>query len=344
MIHTASSDNFLQNQGIPSYFEAVCDCLNRQSFRAFEFIYIDTFYEDNQENFAKIISTLPFQVKHVPIHPGHRYWYDLNHIYISAAKNTGILYADGGLIVTCDDGEFFPEDFLLRYWQNYNNGYLTHSYHKRMTNIKTENGKPIYPIDGDIYINDHRAKHVENQQTYPHKHGTWAFAGSSFTLVQALQLNGFNEKMDGCKSLEDCDFGTRLGMVGAKFILDKEAYLYIVDHQSYSEAAVTIGPDGQQTMPLCSPVKQKNITNLIAIENYGICRCSVELLDVRANCGQLTDKHFEIIKRETLRYRGFDPLAEDNKANLDIWLKTPNFDLKKERQILRESADWKWHE
>jgi len=46
MIHTASQDNFLKNQGIDSYFENVCINLSRQSHKSFELIYIDTFYED----------------------------------------------------------------------------------------------------------------------------------------------------------------------------------------------------------------------------------------------------------------------------------------------------------
>ena len=49
MIHTASQDNFLKNQGIDSYFENVCINLIRQSHKSFELIYIDTFYEDNKQ-------------------------------------------------------------------------------------------------------------------------------------------------------------------------------------------------------------------------------------------------------------------------------------------------------
>ncbi|RDJ35494.1 MAG: glycosyltransferase family 2 protein [Crenarchaeota archaeon] len=340
MIHTASFDDFLKNQGINSYFESLIDNLERQTFKDFEFIYIDTFYEDNKDRFASYPSS--FCVKHVPVHPNHRYWYDLGYVYISAAKNTGILYADGELLVTCDDAEFFPDNLLEKYWKYYEIGHLLHAHHKRMTRINTHDGKLTFPIEGDIYVNDHRFNHVKNGGYYPHKHGTWLFAGTSFPLAEALLLNGFNERMDGCKSLEDCEFGTRLALTGLKFLLDHDGYIYILDHQSYGNETATFGPDGPATSPKPHETKKKDIKNLIAIENHGFCCCANELREIKANAKPLTEKHWEIIQRETLKYRNFDPLAPENKENLDIWTKTPTFDLKKERKALRNSPDWKW--
>ena len=49
MIHTASCDFFLENQGIKSYFENILRNLSRQTLKEFEFIYVDTFYEENKE-------------------------------------------------------------------------------------------------------------------------------------------------------------------------------------------------------------------------------------------------------------------------------------------------------
>ena len=70
------------------------------------------------------------------------------------------------------------------------------------------------------------------------KNGTWTYAGTSFSLEDALIMNGFNEKMDGCKSLEDCEFGSRLQMLERSFVSDKEGIVYIVDHPSYSSYVV----------------------------------------------------------------------------------------------------------
>lgn len=334
MIHTASCDDFLADKGIPSYFEALVENLNRQTFKNFELIYIDTYRDSN--NFDSYISKAGFQVKHVAIHPNHRYWFDRSCCYISAAKNTGILYADGALLVTCDDSEFFPDDLLEKYWCYYNCGYFMHSLHKRMKSIDLVNGKIKYPISGDIYVNDHRWGAVTDVKY--HNAGSWTFAGTSFSLDAALLLNGFNEKMDGCKSLEDCDFGGRLALAGHQFAMDTTGFLYILDHQSYG--LTTSGSDGQ--ISEVKEIKKKEISNFIAVENYGMLRSAVELNDFVANTKPVTPEQLQIIQRETLKYRQFDPLAEENKQNFEIWLNTPSFDLKAERAALRQSSEWKW--
>jgi len=346
MIHTASYDDFLTNQGIKSYFKALTNCLNEQKHKDFELIFVDTFYEKNKENFSSIIDFLGFQVKHVAIHSNHRYWFDKGYCYISAAKNTGILYADGELLVTCDDGEFFPEEFLKKYWDHYKNSscYMLAG-HKRMRSILLdENGEgPAMPIAGDVYVNDHRILKAKEQLTC-HNYGQWAFAGSSFSLKDAITLNGFNEKMDGCKSLEDCDFGGRLVMLGRGFITDTEGFLYILDHQSYGDMKNTHWdgdiPEDCQKSIIINP--NKKIENFIAIENYGMLKCAEELYELKANRTKLSDQHLKIIQRETIKYRHFDPLSPENKDKLEIWLNTPNFNLEDERKQLRNSGDWQW--
>ena len=117
LIHTASADDFLVSQGIPSYFNALLWNLENQSFKDFELVYIDTYHDTNRETFRRYCeeSDKEFKVKHVPVHPAHRYWFDRGYCFISAAKNTGILWADGELCVSCDDAEFFPEKFLGSY-------------------------------------------------------------------------------------------------------------------------------------------------------------------------------------------------------------------------------------
>lgn len=320
-IHTASCDDFLNSQGIRSYFESLVSNLSHQTFKNFELIYIDTYYEDNKDYFNTIKAN--FTIKHVPIHHNHRYWFDAGYTYISAAKNTGIIYADGELVITFDDSEFFPVNLLQTYWDSYKSGHLLHAYHKRMTSIESTDGIVNTPIKGDVYINDSRK--FDSDICF-HRNGTWMYAGTSFALEDALILNGFNEKLDACKSLEDCDFGIRLTMLNKKFSINKkDGYLYILDHPSYVDNK-----------------KKREIKQLIAIENYGLLACTKELFEFEANKYPITDKHLAIIKRETLKYRNFDPLSQENKQNLNKWMNTPLFNLRKEREEIRKSKDWKW--
>lgn len=343
MIHTASPDDFLREQGIPSYFVALTETLRQQTFMDFELIYIDTYHAENRARFWALRGYLPYCVKHVPVHPQHRYWYDRGHCFIAAAKNTGILYADSELCVSCDDAEFFPPEFLATYWTRYKQGHLAHALHKRMRTIEVTEGIPAIPPRGDIYVNDHRWRHVVNG-AFMHRYGSSCFAGTSFPLADALALNGYNERMDGCKSLDDCDFGNRLRLLGRSFVMDPAAHLYIVDHGSYADNvdlnwADEVG-EGQETRK--PPIKQKVITNFVAVENHGLVRCATELLDIVANKHPLTPQHYELIRAETIKHQKFDPLAPERAEQLKIWQGTPTFDLKQQRAELRSSPGWEW--
>ena len=352
MIHTASVDDFLSGQGVVSYFESLLANLAKQTYRSFELVYVDTYHAEQSAKFKQLVQAagpLPFKIKHVPIHPAHRYWYDRGFCYISAAKNTGILHADGELLVTCDDAEFFPPEFLQCYWRHYKRGHYMHALHKRMRRIDTVAGVASQPITGDVYVNDHRWSHIKMDLPAFHRHGSWCFAGSSFSLGDALNLNGFNERMDGCKSLEDCDFGNRLRLLGRSFVMDPAGFAYIVDHGSYTDRTDGYWPetaggvnDGQETRQ--PPVIHKPITNLIAVENHGMVRCAIELLDIVANRSPLNEQQLAVIQRETIKYRKFDPLLPEYAEQLAVWKGVPTFDLKVQRQALRNSPEWdQWY-
>ena len=332
MIHTASPDDFLKEQKIPSYFTAVTDNLCHQTFKEFEFIYIDRFFEENKEKFKSI--ERPFVIKHVPIHKNHRYWWNRQCAYISAAKNTGILYAQGELCISFDDAEIFPEHLLNLYWKHYSEGNFLHALHKRFKTIEIDKGLVKRPIKGDVYINDHRLNGLMSPIKY-HQQGSLTYAGTSFTLEDAFKLNGFNEKMDGYKSLEDCEFGTRLALLGRTFAMDINGFCYIIDHPSYG--SITIQPDSQLTTKSLDTIQK--IDNFVAVENYGVMQCAVELKEIEVNKYPLTDRHLAIIKRDTLKYRNFDPMALENKQNFDIWLGCPNFDLREDWEELRKNGE-----
>lgn len=350
LIHTASADDFLVSQGIPSYFNALLWNLENQSFKDFELVYIDTYHDTNRETFRRYCeeSDKEFKVKHVPVHPAHRYWFDRGYCFISAAKNTGILWADGELCVSCDDAEFFPEKFLGSYWHHYkSHGRYMHALHKRLRTLTVDAGLPEMPISGDEYVNDHRWKRVHGKMPVQHRFGALCYAGTSFSLADAMTLNGYNERMDGCKSLEDADFGNRLRLLGRSFALDPQGFLYILDHGSYADdpsagqmpAEVRDGGDCQET-PRPAVVRRK-IENFIAVENHGMYRCGEELLDIAANKNPLTPEHFAIIQADTLKYRFFDPLGPENAEKLEIWKGTPTFDMKSQWAALRNTPEWK---
>ena len=84
-IRTASQDDLLAAQGVPSYFAGVLHCLRQQTFQDFEFVYVDMNYEEHKDAFAA--HKTDFVVKHVPPHPEHRYWSDLGWAAMAAATS-----------------------------------------------------------------------------------------------------------------------------------------------------------------------------------------------------------------------------------------------------------------
>lgn len=315
-VRTASRDGFLQGQGVRSAFRALLQCLEAQSFQSFELVYVDTYHEENREEFAAIKTS--FRVKHVPIHPNHRYWYDQGWAYMAAATNTAIIHADGELIVSLDDAEFFDDGLLELYWRYYKQGQFMHACHRRFRSMRTHDGNLLLPPDGDMYINDGRQKQVPGRRQAHHR-GSWLYAGKSFSLADALKLNGFDERCDGNCTLEDSEFGARLAMLGRTFMLDKEGWVGILEHDTYVDA-----PGGKQIS-----------RNFVAVENFGIIRAAIETKRLVANKAPFTIAELAIINRETQKYRKFDIHDPENAERLAIWRAVPYFDLTEERKALR---------
>lgn len=331
MLHTASPDNFLSHQGIESAIQMYVDCLEAQTFKDFEFVFVDSFYETNKEKVEQIDTT--FQLKHVPIHKDHRYWYDQNLVYISSAKNTGILYTDGELIVSFDDAELFPETLLQAYWNYYQSGLFMHALHKRLKSVNTENGRVKIPIGGEVYVNDSR--YSKNFIETKHQMGNWLYAGTSYSLEAALRLNGFNEKMDGCKSLEDCEFGTRMAIAGYRFVCHKEKCLFILDHVNASRKPSFDGQPSEELNPGSDQVK-----TIVVKENYGFIKAAIKRRNFRANTERIPQNDLRVIEEATRHYQNFS--INYNKPEVKAWLDTPNFDLRKQREKLRDSSEWRW--
>ena len=321
MIHTASEDTFIEEStGWGSYFNAVTTCLKDQEFKDFEFVYIDTYYEDNKDRFAEIIEKLPYPVKHVPIH--HQYWYAQGYTYISTAKNTGIYHAEGELLVTCDDAQLYNPEFLGVYWKRYQEGVFCHAHYKYLKDFKHDNGKILYPLSGTPSKNganvggDHRNK--DGLDVLYHSYGCWLWAGSSFTLEDALTLNGFNERMDGAKGLEDGEFGFRLQLLGRKFVYDKNAAMHILDHETY-----TIG--------------KKKVRENLAL-NAGIYYCTEKYSLMEANKHPYTQEQLDYIREGAIKFNDFDANSPELKEKYDRWMNTPAFNLRTERKKRKYST------
>ena len=219
--------------------------LERQSFRDFELIVVDALYPAKERWIRE--REWGFPVKYVPPHGKHGFWLGRGYWNVSGMLNTGIVHAEGELIVRVDDCSQIPdENWLGRFWGFYQQGYFALAMHVRYLGGKpaklnndylakgyevkragVEVLKRIYGENG--WVRDTRWGAVERagRMVAPPE---WFYGYSSFSLESALKINGFNELFDFTRGQEDQDFGIRLAMAGYRnLLLDRD--LWVIEHE-----------------------------------------------------------------------------------------------------------------
>ncbi len=318
------------------------ESLNNQTFKNFELVVVDSLIDIrpnmfNGQPFQK--DKLSFDVKHVPVHPNHRFWLDRKMWNFCGCLNTAIIHTEGELIVKLDDCCQFKEDYLERIWEEYNSGYFPLAMHNRY-----RNGKQVYynqryrkkgydfsrekpdrkKILEKIYaegdpIRCSRWPIVENRggrMIAPHN---WFYGYSSFSIEAALKVNGYDENMDPTQGLDDVDMGSRLEMAGYKglFLLDIDLWVIEHEHKGLSKHAISYDR---------KPV----------VCNYAHYLNSRKKNRWRANSYKLTEEDLEFVKEEGRRPPCSphpDFYVDDMEGSLfKAWAeRAPLFDLREER-------------
>jgi len=338
---TARDDYPIMYQPNLHYLKPTMKSLSKQKFKNFELILVDALHSTREYDFLK----LPFEVKHVPMHPGHRFWLDRKRWAVCSALNTALLHAEGELIVRVDDCSEFDEDFIGRFWEGYQSGFWPLAMHTRYIAGKQAHYTDEYKEKGYEFrfVHDHSEKEeITKVQNRLHARDgdpvrdtrwpavesrggkmiapiNWMYGYSSFTLEAALKVNGFDELFDGDKSLEDVDFGSRLDIAGYKgiFLLDVNHTVIEHEHEPIPESII---------MGDVKPIKC----------NYAVYLVNRRKRRFRANSDRLTDEDLKFIVEESLkppcspRPNFYDEDCEGELFNL--WASNqPIFDLRKER-------------
>jgi len=320
--------------------EPTLKSLARQTFKDFELIIVDALYDHRK---CYDFTRLPFPVKHVPPHTNHRFWLDRRRWGVCGQLNTGLLYAEGELVVRIDDCSEFEDGYLQKFWEGYQSGYFPMAMH-----IRYLEGKPAR-VNQDYLKKGYEAKYsqtleeegrakllkrlygengVVKDTRWPtvEAHGgrmiapvNWMYGYSSFSLEAALKVNGYDENFDGDKSLEDVDFGSRLEMAGYRgmFLLDTSLWVIEHEHKLIPEDVVT-----------------RNVKNIKC--NYALYLLNRRKGRWRANADKLTEADIEFLIEESLR----PPCSprphfyeDDFRGELfKLWADNqPIFDLREER-------------
>jgi len=116
-------------------FEPTLKSLNKQSFKDFELIVVDCLYETRPNLFKRDpfkSEKFDFPIKHIPVHQNHRFWLDKGMWNVCGALNSGIIVAEGDLIVRMDDASEIPDpNYLKKFWEYYESGLFALALHVR---------------------------------------------------------------------------------------------------------------------------------------------------------------------------------------------------------------------
>jgi len=307
------------------------DSLSKQKFKNFELILVDTLHSTRDYDFSK----LPFIIKHVPVHPFHRFWLDRKRWAVCGALNTGLIHAEGEFVVRIDDCSEFDENYLERFWEGYQSGYWPLAMHTRYLGGKQAYYNRKYRKEGYDFIREEPNRREILEKVYNEgdpirdtrwpiieKAGgrmiapvNWMYGYSSFTLEAALKVNGFDELFDGDRSLEDVDFGSRLSMAGYRDLFQLDVNHNVIEHE---HTAI--------------PIPKANLIKC----NYAIYLLNRAKKRWKANLDILNEKDLEFIRFESLKPpcspkpKFYD---EDCEGELfKLWASNqPLFDLRKER-------------
>jgi len=315
------------------------ESLKRQTFRDFELVVVDSLIDRRPDMFRGdpfSADKLPFPVKHIPVHPKHRFWLDRGRWNVCGALNTGIMHSEGDLLVRVDDCSEFDEGYLQRCWDGYQSGYFplamhTRYRHGRQAYCDEEYGREGYEAGrqgkesfekrfnpGDP-IRDTRWPRVEASGGSMIGADDWFYGYSAFSLEAALKVNGYNEMMDGQKSLEDVDFGVRLVTAGygKMFLLSTEHTVIEHEHE-----------------PIPSDVVDPSMKPIVC--NYAVMKLFKERGWYRSNGRTLSQEDLEYVRAESLRSPCsiHEDFYEDDCAgeSFQLWASHPPiFDLREER-------------
>ena len=198
-------------------FHYLLESLQAQDFPVddFELILPDTQYDRRADCFEK--NPQPFTVKHVP--KKSTLWTRIGFCDISNGYNTGIIHADGKLLLLLSSGCEFEPDALSICWHWYRQGWLAGF----MYDVKA--GARIVRADtrrDELYAAG-GIKRYRPTDTYT------AFYGHQCASLQAcLDVNGFDEQFDGTKGWNDVEMGIRLSKAGYHFVHDES--LELIEH------------------------------------------------------------------------------------------------------------------
>ena len=238
------------------------DSLAKQTMPSqhFEVVIADCFYDKREkhiENNTYLGETYEFNIFHFQVKSP---WLKRGCWAGQAPWNQGAMLADGELLCLFGDCSELPPQYLERIWKWYLKGYWAMGlviYKKKDKILLVDSaieGPSVDIFDEKVKMNIRTLKEmgildeVVRDSRWPLIEGThngvYIYKGvnsaknfhgySSIPLHALLEINGFDENIDGDKALGDCWTGIQLALAGYTNNLLLDANIYLYENQHYA--------------------------------------------------------------------------------------------------------------
>lgn len=206
----------------PELAEIVGRCLARQTFKDFEWIII-----------KPLGLNLYSQPPHGPdisitfVHDPPKLEGD--YYALNKAWNAGFKQAQGALIVSIQDGVWFPPDLLERFWLHYqlNSKALVTAVGNQYERL--ENGKP----EGCVWADPRRR--ADFGSFYEVSPRELEFCVASISKQAIIDVGGIDEEFDKYAALSEKEMCYRMDRLGYKFYIDQTLEYRALKHPRLSE-------------------------------------------------------------------------------------------------------------
>ena len=216
----------------------------------FEVILVDAHHAERPDLLAG--ERFPFPVSHIPAPPNP--WHALGRSACSAQLNEGIIRSRGEFLFFGCEAMMFPPEFSKKLAAEFNAGNIPVAWYTTdyslLNDVASEHTGSDDPAnissvryaltpaplpydllghDGRSVVLDHRAATALTAPPGTSCHWQWYYLYSGLPTDIALEINGFDERMDGDISAVDYDMGSRIEMAGHADRLRMQSDLFVAE-------------------------------------------------------------------------------------------------------------------
>lgn len=217
-----------------NHFDQLARHLSEQTFRDFELVVVTPFVEEARQALDGRVDRL------VVVQPRDTPWRRERMFAVSSARNTGLVHARGDTVLVIDDCFEFETDFFACVARWAQKGFAVAVMDCKADGAKNDSRWPIFEA---------RARGKESI-ILRRKDDLTPQGCMAFPLDAAIAINGYDERFDGARGLEDMNFPRRLMLRGVPFVMDRSITIRRHDHIGYPEEIIA---NENQNARCCNP-------------------------------------------------------------------------------------------